>query len=190
MTLIKEFFAAFKTLTFVDCLFFAAVVVLMILIVALIYFIKINKDEEIIVINDPNENLPISLDEVENVPISLQDIGQENETEEPIDLESVAKALEERTINPIEMTEYEQEQEEKAIISYDELLSKSNSSVINYEIKEEEEPEDISIKKVNLGNLVNTIEEPKPPKVEVRVISYDKEEAFLEALKKLSEQIN
>lgn len=170
MTALKNFFSSISALTLIDLIFFVAVIVLIILIVTLIYFIKINEDEM----------EPI----LDILPDSIPD---ENGAEELIDLQSITKALEEREKNPIDMTEYEQEQEERAIISYDELLEKSKNLSLNYET--ELKDEDIIIKKVDLENLVNN-EEDEKPLMEVRVISYQKEEAFLEALKQLKEQIN
>lgn len=171
MSFLKNFFSSITSLTLVDLIFFVAVIVLIILVVTLIYFIKINEDETEAVL----DILP-SYDEV-----------PDNEKEELIDLQSISKALEERKNNPIDMTEYEQEQEERAIISYEELLEKSKNLALNYE--KEEINEDLIIKKVDLDNLVGRVEEEKAC-VEVRVISYQKEEAFLEALKKLKEQIS
>lgn len=166
MVFLKDFFSSISSLTWVDLTFFIAVIFLIILIVTLIYFIKINEDDEI-------EETIISKAE----PIE----------EELIDLASITKAIEEKTIDPIGMTEYEQEQEEKAIISYDELLKKSINFSLNYE--NEIEDEDLVIKKVNLGNISSV---PLEEKIEVktRLISYEKEEAFLEALKQLLERIN
>ena len=48
--------------------------------------------------------------------------------------------------------------------------------------------DDVSIKKVNLDDLVNKSGEALP-KVDVRVISFAKEEAFLQALKQLQKEL-
>lgn len=188
MAFIKDFLATFKALSLVDFIFFIAIIVLIILIVSLIYFIKINKDEPI---EEEKENdKQINLADI--IPISLADIGADTseDNNEMIDLESVTKALESRQAHPIEMTDYEAEQEERAIISYDELLAKNSNIQVNYELPTKEEDKEISIKKVDLGNLVTRIEEEPPKTIEVRLISYEKEEAFLDALKRLKEQIN
>ena len=177
MTFFKNFISLMSALTFVDFVFFVSMMLLIILIVSLIYFIKINKEDEIV------EEQPIAITTIESIN---DDYNDENEA--IIDLESITKALEERKASPIEMTEYELEQEERAIISYDELLERSKNLSLNYEVEEDPNSE-INIKKVNLENLVNKIEEEKPT-LEVRVISYQKEEAFLEALKNLKEQIS
>ena len=86
----------------------------------------------------------------------------------------------------IQFTDYEKDQEDKAIISYDELLHKSNNYELNYET--EELYDDLSVKKVNLDDLVNRKVEANP-NVSVRVISFAKEEAFLEALKRLQKEL-
>ena len=57
---------------------------------------------------------------------------------------------------------------------------------LNYE--NEELHDDLSIKKVNLDDLVNKNVE-STPRVDVRVISFAKEEAFLQALKQLQKEL-
>ncbi len=86
----------------------------------------------------------------------------------------------------IKFTNYEKDQEDKAIISYDELLNKNSNYGINYE--KEETYDDFSVKKVDLENLVSKTSE-QTPNIEVRVISFQKEEAFLEALKRLQKEL-
>lgn len=159
MKLFSDIWEFLKTLNFVDIVFFFAVLILMVLIVTLIYFIKINNEEE-----------------------------QKNEKEETAEMKIVKEiqeniGKEEPTVN---FTEYEKDQEDKAIISYDELLHKKNNYSLNYE--KEELHDDLSIKKVNLDDLVNHNSEAAP-KVDVRVISFAKEEAFLQALKQLQKEL-
>lgn len=176
MAFLENFIKVMSLLTFVDFIFFVSMMLLIILVVVLIYFIKINKDnsvEEIIDLKTIEESIS-------------NDVNDEDDA--IIDLAQITKALEDRKTSPIEMTEYELEQEERAIISYDELIERSKNLSLNYEMDEESSGE-INIKKVNLENLVNQVEKEKPS-IEVRVISYQKEEAFLEALKNLKEQIN
>lgn len=179
MAFFKNFIEILSALTLVDFIFFSSMMLLIILVVSLIYFIKINREEMPEEIKVQDEQQPIEIEAL-NV--------YDDENDAIIDLESITKALEERKVSPIEMTDYEIEQEERAIISYDELLERSKNLSLNYEIEEEPNPE-INIKKVDLENLVSKVEDSKPP-LEVRVISYQKEEAFLEALKNLKEQIS
>lgn len=149
-----------ETLSFIDVVFFFAVLILIILVVTLIYFIKINKDDE-------------------------EDKKQDDETAEM----KIVKEIRENMKNDdvvINFTDYEKDQEEKAIISYDELLNKSNKYGLNYE--KEDVYDDLSVKKVDLDNLVNKDSEIKVNS-DVRVISFAKEEAFLEALKRLQKEL-
>ena len=147
-------------LRLVDIIFFFAVLILMILIVTLIYFIKINKDEE------PNKN---DLEETQEMKIA-KELRDSMKNSEPT----------------IKFTDYEKDQEDKAIISYDELLNKGSNYELNYE--KEETHDDLTVKKVDLDNLVNK-NSSITPNLEVRVISFQKEEAFLEALKRLQKEL-
>ena len=149
-----------ETLSFIDVVFFFSVLILIILVVTLIYFIKINKDDE-------------------------EEKKQDDETAEM----KIVKEIRENMKNDdvvINFTDYEKDQEEKAIISYDELLNKSNKYGLNYE--KEDVYDDLSVKKVDLDNLVNKNSEIKVNS-DVRVISFAKEEAFLEALKRLQKEL-
>ena len=183
MAFFKNFIEILSALTLVDFIFFSSMLLLIILVVSLIYFIKINREEM------PEEANVNFINEEEQQPIELPQLNvYDDENNAIIDLESISKALEERKSSPIEMTDYELEQEERAIISYDELVERSKNLSLNYEMEEEPNPE-INIKKVDLENLVSKVEDNKPS-LEIRVISYQKEEAFLEALKNLKGQIN
>ncbi len=160
MKLFSDIWEFLKTLNFVDIVFFFAVLILMVLVVTLIYFIKINNDEEV---KDKKEETA----EMKIVREIQENLGKEEPT--------------------VNFTEYEKDQEDKAIISYDELLNKNNSKYgLNYE--KEEVQDDFSVKKVNLDDLVNKNSE-EVPKVDVRVISFAKEEAFLQALKQLQKEL-
>ena len=148
-----------KSLSFVDIVFFFAVVILMILIVTLIYFIKINNEEDSIIDKEETAEMKI-----------VKEIQKNLGKEEPV----------------TNITKYETDKEDKDVISYDELLNKTNNYELNYE--NEELHDDLSIKKVNLDDLVNKNVE-STPKVDVRVISFAKEEAFLQALKQLQKEL-
>ena len=136
-------------LRLVDIIFFFAVLILMILIVTLIYFIKIN-----------NETEEKDLEETQEMKIA-KELRDSMKNSEPT----------------IKFTDYEKDQEDKAIISYDELLNKGNNYELNYE--KEEMHDDLSVKKVDLDNLVNK-NNNTVSNIEVRLISFQKEEAFLE----------
>ncbi len=180
----KSFINTFSALSWVDIVFFLAVIFLIILIVTLIYFILINNDEEETSSPVVNKVDIPTHPESSKEPVVIFD--DPNEGGELIDLKTLTKKLEENKTDAIAMNDYEEEQEQKAIISYDELIASQKDFKINYE--EEQQIGDITVKKVDLDNISTPIEEPKQeyPKT----ISYEKEEAFLEALKKLQEQIN
>ncbi len=147
-------------LRLVDIIFFFAVLILMILIVTLIYFIKINNE---------SEEKEKDLEETQEMKIA-KELRDSMKNSEPT----------------IKFTDYEKDQEDKAIISYDELLNKGNNYELNYE--KEEMHDDLSVKKVDLDNLVNK-NNNTVSNIEVRLISFQKEEAFLEALKRLQKEL-
>ena len=173
MQILDDIMNFLKTLSFVDVIFFFAVLALMLLIIVLIYFIRENHYEEEINNLTPGNNLP---------PIT------NNNSDEIASLKEITEALENAEPSAINLNKYEEDQEEKAIISYDELLKKKNDFAINYS-EEEALDEDLTVKKVDLDNLINKEVRVKP-EIKVSVISYEKEEAFLEALKKLQQTLN
>lgn len=182
-SIINGFIDVFASLSWIDVVFFMAVLTLIILVVTLIYFIKINEEEEI-----QNDLIKVSdlVNETNSDVADKEFIKDDAENEELLDLKAITESLEKKENKVIDMTAYEEEQEQRAIISYDELLEKTNSQKINY--TDEECFDDLVVKKFDLENLVAP-EKVEKPKVNVQLISYQKEEAFLEALKKLQQQI-
>lgn len=161
MKIFNDIYNFIMALRFVDIVFYFSILILMILIVILIYFIKINKLEE-------DEKNKLGETQVMKIAKELRD-----------NMKSSDKM--------IQFTDYEKDQEDKAIISYDELLNKeTNNYELNYET--EEMHDDLSVKKVDLDNLVNKSNNAVS-NLEVRVISFQKEEAFLEALKRLQKEL-
>lgn len=173
MQFIDDIMNFLKTLSFVDVVFFFAVLALMLLIIVLIYFIRENRAEEEMDFPSQGNNLPPKND---------------NNSDEITSLKEITEALENAEPSAINLNKYEEDQEEKAIISYDELLKRKNDFAINYS-EEESLDDDLTVKKVDLDNLINKEVRVKP-EIKVSVISYEKEEAFLEALKKLQQTLN
>lgn len=192
MQIINDILSFIKTLSLVDIVFFFAVVALMLLIVTLIHFILENKyneeTEEKNINTSENNNVSISINNVEAKKIEQNKNSDQEILKEANDLLEIAAALEQAEPNNINLNRYEEEQEEKAIISYDELLERTNEWAINYS-EEESIAEDLTVKKVDLNNLVNK-EISLKPEIKVSVISYEKEEAFLAALKELQHLLN
>ena len=148
-------------LTIVDMIVLIALMTFIILIISVIYIYKISTLEE--------------------------DYDDEREVNDMLDLKEITKQIEEapRAVN-INLTPYEQEQEEKAIISYDELVRSNNSMKINY--KEEKQDAGVTVKQVDLDNIAKYDKNSSDTKV--NIISYEKEEAFLEALKNLKNMLS
>ena len=106
-----------------------------------------------------------------------------------LDLEKISKNIEsEYKPEPIELTGYEQEQEDNAIISYEELV-KNKDIGYSYDESYKSDDDEISVKKVDLDKITNQIDRPQEH-IEVKLMSYDKEEAFLAALKQLQKELN
>lgn len=169
MQIISDVISLIRTLSFVDIVFFLAVLALMLLVIILIYFLRENNGE------------------VDNeLEFKIKDNSQEDD--ELTSLKAITEALENAEASTINLSKYEEEQEEKAIISYDELLKRRDGFALNY-VEEENISDDLTIKKVDLDNLINK-DVPIKPEIKVSIISYDKEEAFLEALKQLQQKLN
>ena len=191
MNIFQDIIDIFTSFGIVDYILYIAVVTLIILIVSLIYVMK-------------NENE--GSEEVE-----LKDVSDEMQEKKPLneelDLQNIVNTLDESPKPIIDMTAYEEEQERKAIISYDELLQSANSKSISYD--EEKLIDDvipvkkiqttpIELPKVKSETIIQNLElKPKEPKIEIdepksssKMFSYEKEEAFLKALKELNELLN
>lgn len=176
---------------------------LVFVIIAIIYLLysqsKVNaynaKQEEIVeeditynIFSDNKEEIQEEVKE-EELP-KLEELVQEKE--EVFDLRNVTKELEslpkERTI---QLTDYEREQEETAIISYDELVTQSIPRLeISKALREEVlEEYDYEVKE----DVIEEIKEEKveePEKFEKSSDNYDHEESFLDGLKDLKNSLN
>ncbi len=177
--LLNDLISFIQSIKLMDLFFFVSIVVLIILIVVLIYIIRLNNDGEEM-IDIPDE--PVNNDDAE------------------LDLANIASAIEEEEPKPIILNNYEQEQEAKAIISYDELVATKNKPEEEINYKKEEDIEGLKVKALDLENLTKPVELPKmkesipvdkPQDINKTIlISYEKEEAFLETLKKLQSILN
>ncbi len=181
-----------SALSFVDILFLVLFVILVIVVISLVSFLrnnnKIMKQDEIVEIPEIDGK-----PKVEEVKENMEVVKRPNDD---LDLSSITKELENISQARVNLTPYEEEQEEKAIISYDELLKTKSDLKINYQ--GEETLDDVLVKKVDMENMTSEldmskvreiIKEKENNKAPV-VISYEKEEAFLESLKKLQQMLN
>ena len=155
--LVIDVISFLKTLTFIDYVLYFAILILIILVASLIYLLKTtNIDEE------------------------------DFEYDEEFDIKSTVEELSQTKSQNINLTDYEKEQEEKAIISYEELVNTIKKNEINYE--EENTPnKDVKIRKIDLDNLDK--EYNREP-VKVRLMTYEHEEEFLRSLKQLQKLLN
>lgn len=104
-------------------------------------------------------------------------------------IESIKETIE-REYKPgnIELTDYEKEQEENAIISYEELIKSKDKYTVSYDEEYKAETEEISVRKINVNETGKTTEEVNS--LQVKLMNYDKEEAFLTALKQLQQNLS
>ena len=105
------------------------------------------------------------------------------------DLASIKEKIE-KDYKPsaVKLTDYEEEQEKTAIISYDELKKASQQNNINYDDTFEYELPSLSVKKFDLNAKESAF--PSENKLEIKLMSYDKEEDFLRTLKELQSNLN
>lgn len=182
-----------------DYIIFAIIVVLMIISMLIVYTLYMQNKQLISELNKKNnieedkEQLGDAVTtKVEEVFKEKDEIVSKDETnQEMVDLQSITKDLENKqNEKTIDFTSYEAEQEEKAIISYDELLEASKKVSINY--SEEKNIDDVLVKKVDLDNTGKIELDPikKELNSKVELVSYEHEEDFLKALKQLQSLLN
>ena len=101
MQIINDTVSFLKTLSFVDVVFFFAVLALMLLVIVLIYFLRENGMDE-------NNNITLKQDFNYNI---------DSHKDEMTSLKEITEALENAEPSTVNLNKYEEEQEEKAIIS-------------------------------------------------------------------------
>ncbi|MCI6764062.1 hypothetical protein MSH26_04330 [bacterium] len=147
-----------------DYFFFIGTFLLIVLFVYILYLIKCSDGEEA--------------------------LNAVSEKKDDFDIEAVTKAIE-KDYKPetIRLTSYEEEQENNAVISYEELLKNKDKISVSYDDEYEFEEPTLSVKKFDLTNTSETpvIDESK---LKVQLMSYEKEEEFLKALKDLQSNLS
>lgn len=121
--------------------------------------------------------------------IKRSDEEVSNEYDEIDTLESIKETIE-REYKPenIELTDYEKEQEQNAIISYEELIKNKDKFTVSYDEDYKTESDEILVKKISLDD--NGVKDEVSSTLQVKLMSYDKEEAFLTALKQLQQNLS
>lgn len=189
--LFQDVLGIFTSFSLVDYVLYIAVVTLIILIVSLIYVIHNEKEEA----NEDIENK-----ESEGV---LDMKPKANEIDDEIDLQNIVNTIDENPKPLADMTLYEEEQEKRAIISYDELIKEAKAKSLYYD-QEELVDDVIPVKRIQTTPKEETPLvlpelklEKKEPEFTVDVMentsklfTYEKEEAFLKALKELEKLLN
>ena len=178
MQFLEDILSFVKSLSMIDIILYFAVLVLFNLIISLIYVIKTSEEED-----GEEETKPFPAISFPKVKVKPK------ESKEPMNLKEIVNSIDEMPKPVIDMTAYETEQEEKAIISYDELVNTAKFHPINYDTDELINNE-VRVKKVNLEQITNPNMEEEPPKVEVKLFQYEREELFLKTLQQLNELLN
>lgn len=189
MDLFNDVINVFASFGLVDYILYISVVTLIILVVSLIYVMK-------------NEKEMLEEKSVEEVK---EEMNEPTVLNEELNLRDIVSTIDENPKPLIDMTAYEEEQEQKAIISYDELIRDVNNKSISYD-KEELVDDVIPVKRIQMNMELPKRKETiiqdlnltqKEPKIEIepiqstsKLFSYEKEEAFLKALKELNELLN
>ena len=152
-----------KRISFSDVFFFGSSLILILLLVYIVYLIKTDETED----KNVNNELPKMYPSNEIASI-VSDIEENYEPKH------------------VDLSKYEQEMEDTAIISYEELLKRSNSDIA-YDDKYKNKSDDLIVKKVDDTNLSRTREYVNLPSAVM--MSYENEEAFLEALKTIQNNL-
>lgn len=172
MVIARNLLEYFNSLNTYDIIFIGANILLMMLLVTFIYVLKFKDKKE----------------EVTNtIVVDNSDIS----------LEALTSKLQENTaVIRTDLTKFENEEETKAIISYDELINTQSIPVLKY--KNEEEINGLLVRAIDVNNLIETMD-PKPishPAVynankekKYAAISKVKEEELLLSLKKLNSML-
>ncbi len=163
-----------KSFEISDLFFFTVTLILILLLIYIVYLVRLDDENY-----EPQKKVPAPHPEIKK-PVTIE---QEDKPLKAI----VDKIESDYKPRPIDLSEYEKEQENTAIISYQELLSRaSTANNIYYEDEYDSGFDDVLIQKVD-NKQSNTQELVNLPKAVM--MSYESEEAFLHALKALQKNL-
>lgn len=159
-----------------DLFFFVVTLLLLLLLIYIVYLIKIDEDEEA---GDLSQMLSVA-DDSKVSPMKTE-----------LPHKSLSKIVDELEADyspkPIDLSDYEKEMEDTAIISYDELVQRASSATnIYYDDNYDSGFDDVLVQKVD-NKESKTQELVNLPKAVM--MSYENEEAFLSALKVLQKNL-
>lgn len=146
-----------KSFTLYDFLFLIIGIILILLLIYIVYLIRLDDDKNI-------KNSSKGKKELKEI---VNDIEANYEPK------------------PINLSKYEQQMEDTAIISYDELVNRASNSIV-YE-DEYQRDDDLIVRKVSSDNIGNTKELVDLPKA--ILMNYENEEAFIKTLKRLQSNL-
>jgi len=158
--IISNIFGFLYTLSMGDYIFFFGTFILLLAFIYMLLLIKRDDKVEVYYKNDESKYL--------------------NEIKETLEKEYKPTT--------IKLTDYEEEQEKNAIISYEELIKNKDKYNMSYDDEYEYDNKEIKVKKINITEEnTNTI---KKSDLQVKLMNYDKEEEFLIALKQLQKNLS
>lgn len=169
-----------KLLTFNDILIVILSFVIIVLLLVIYYLIK---EKNTITLEDD------IIKETNNPTSTSKEVDE---------LKALTKNIEDNyEPKTIRLTDYEEEQEENAIISYQELIKNTKGTDVNYveENKNDEEYQnfEVKIRKIDLSDIPKRKEEvvkKEEPEFKVPMMKETLEGDFLLALKKLQKELN
>lgn len=162
-----------KLITLSDIFFFLAILFLILFLVYVVFLLRVDEN---------TNNMPGGKDKGFTKPVKKEEKSESKTSDELIDI--VDNLQRNYTPEPIDLTKYEEEQENSAIISYQELLAKSKNN-INYDDNYESGFSDLNVQKVTEES--NTKEYVNLPKAVM--LKYESEETFLKTLKTLQKNL-
>lgn len=155
----------FRSFTWGDVFFFVVTLLLVIFLIYIAYLVKLD-DEEVITVKPSKD----ALKEEDDKPL----------TKIVNELETTYKP------QPIDMSDYEKELEDTAIISYDELVNRTSTNIY-YDDNYDSGLDDVLVQKIDDNKMSNTQELVNLPNAVM--MSYESEEAFLSALRVLQKNL-
>jgi len=165
-----------KSFEISDLFFFTVTLILILLLIYIVYLVRLDDENY-----ESQKKVPAPHLEVNKPTAAVQE-------KEDKPLKAIVDKIEsDYKPRPIDLSEYEKEQENTAIISYQELLSRASASNnIYYDDEYDSGFDDVLIQKVD-NKQSNTQELVNLPKAVM--MSYESEEAFLHALKALQKNL-
>lgn len=152
-----------KNFNMSDLFFFSSILILILLLIYIVFLIRTEEED--------------------NKGVKLNDI----KSDKPKNIEDIITSIEKNyEPKPIDLSKYEQEMEDTAVISYEELKNRVSNS-ISYDDNYDSGTSEIDIKKIDDTKMSETKEIVKLP--ENKMTDYESEEAFVKSLKTLQNNL-